>query len=174
MHYINTKKQLADILTKGSFTAQVWLVLLSLFQIGSKGVRITPNAGSSVTEAQKNHAVAKARHKPESIRPYKGTAQAGADIPLKGYMNARIVPACGATSINLKKDCVTDSGVALLCRSKEDERYSTFTFGDDGTEMKNPIVSTSSPEMVFMRHRVGCECICISTYLSAAIFAVLE
>ena len=40
MQYINTKEQLADILTKGSFTAQTWRFLISLFQISPAGEKV--------------------------------------------------------------------------------------------------------------------------------------
>ena len=35
--YVGTKQQIADILTKGSFTAQQWEALLRLVQIGKSG-----------------------------------------------------------------------------------------------------------------------------------------
>ena len=35
--YVGTKKQIAHILTKGSFTAQQWEALLRLAQIGKSG-----------------------------------------------------------------------------------------------------------------------------------------
>ena len=34
MRYINTKEQLADVFTKGSFTSQTWQTLFKLVQIG--------------------------------------------------------------------------------------------------------------------------------------------
>ena len=46
MKYINTKDQLADILTKGSFSQETWKVLLKLLQIGpSYGKRATTTQG---------------------------------------------------------------------------------------------------------------------------------
>ena len=39
MRYLNTKEQIADVFTKGSFTAQTWQTLMKLAQIGVHTVR---------------------------------------------------------------------------------------------------------------------------------------
>ena len=50
MKYINTKDQLADVLTKGSFSLEQWRVLLGLLQIGpSYSKRTTTTQGSVPT-----------------------------------------------------------------------------------------------------------------------------
>ena len=65
LRYVNTKSQLADIMTKGSFTAQTWQDLCQLTQVGtsitvSKGAGRTPD---SITVSCKDGKKAKAKAK---------------------------------------------------------------------------------------------------------------
>ena len=46
IRYVNTKMQIADILTKGSFTAAQWEVLCRLAQIGPPGIPVKNVSGS--------------------------------------------------------------------------------------------------------------------------------
>ena len=49
MRYVNTKYQIGDILTKGSFTAIQWKALLRLAQIGISGKKISPPLKEALT-----------------------------------------------------------------------------------------------------------------------------
>jgi hypothetical protein len=47
--YVGTKQQIADILTKGSFTGIQWKALLRLAQIGKSGKKISPPLKEALT-----------------------------------------------------------------------------------------------------------------------------
>ena len=47
--YVGTKQQIADILTKGSFTAVQWKALLRLAQIGPSGKKISQPIKEALT-----------------------------------------------------------------------------------------------------------------------------
>ena len=106
MRYINTKQQIADMLTKGSFSAHQWNALLSLANLGyfasevqkPKHRHLTPNKPIHPhTQPQTNHstrrdAAIKKKNITLKTHPIKSVANKALCIKACSYLFAQLVP----------------------------------------------------------------------------------
>ena len=108
MRYVNTKDQIADLLTKGAFTAAQWNQLCSLASVGESLINGKPQNGFKVDASKRASTSAKSglqqkeskNHKDNRTAASRPAAQTAlnVDVPFLTHASSLAVAACADCS----------------------------------------------------------------------------